>query len=188
MNAPTRFEDYIDRVRPATASNMLLGRRPPSSSSSSSGAGFTQLDRTVRGGGRISPASRLQVVSNLEGGIVEAILVKTGVEVRRGDPLVRLDRTATGSVLSSNQAQYDAMTARIARLEGRSERPRAGFPPAIGAADSGMAEQVGNRAGALSFAHGRSGQPVGRRRCARGAEPPGCRRSGGRAGLSAARR
>lgn len=36
-------------------------------------AGFTQLDRTVRGVGRVVPSSKLQVVSNLEGGVVEQL-------------------------------------------------------------------------------------------------------------------
>ncbi len=61
--------------------------------------------------------------------------------VRRGDPLVRLDRTATGSALSSSQAQYDALLAKIARLEAEVS----GHPPAFpapGPAGSGLIQQV----------------------------------------------
>ena len=47
-------------------------------------AALTQVDRTVRGVGRIVPSSKLQVVSNLEGGVVEQILVKQGDTVKRG--------------------------------------------------------------------------------------------------------
>jgi adhesin transport system membrane fusion protein len=57
------------------------------------------------------------VVSNLEGGIVEAILVRTGQIVRSGAPLVRLDRTQTGAEYGSNSANFEALRMRIARLE-----------------------------------------------------------------------
>ena len=34
-------------------------------------ATFTRVDQTVRGMGRVVPSSKLQVVSNLEGGVIE---------------------------------------------------------------------------------------------------------------------
>ena len=42
-------------------------------------AALTQLDRTVRGQGRVVPSSKLQVVSNLEGGVVEEIIARWGL-------------------------------------------------------------------------------------------------------------
>jgi adhesin transport system membrane fusion protein len=77
---------------------------------------FTELDRTVRGQGRIVPTSQLQLVSNLEGGIVDAILVNVGAEVKKGDPLVRLDKIRPGAELNSNRAQFDSLNIKIARL------------------------------------------------------------------------
>jgi adhesin transport system membrane fusion protein len=112
------LEDYVGGVRPATASNVMLWVILAFFAIFVVWAAVTELDRTVHGQGRVSPSSQLQVVSNLEGGIVEAILVRVGEMVKKGDPLVRLDRTATGSEFSSNQAQFDALRARIARLEG----------------------------------------------------------------------
>ena len=41
-------------------------------------AALTTVERTVRATGRVVPSSKLQVVSNLEGGVVEEILVKEG--------------------------------------------------------------------------------------------------------------
>ena len=79
-------------------------------------AAFTQLDRTVRGVGRVVPSSKLQVVSNLEGGVVEQILVKPGQTVRKGDILVRLSPMLTGAALGSSSAEVDALQTKIARL------------------------------------------------------------------------
>lgn len=111
------LEDYVTRVRPATASNILLWLIGGFFAIFVLWATFTKLDRTVRAQGKIIPSSQLQVVSNLEGGIVDAILVKTGDIVKRDAPLVQLDRTATGAEYGGQQSQYDALRARIARLE-----------------------------------------------------------------------
>lgn len=135
----TALEDFVGRVRPARASNILLWVILAFLAIFILWAALTELDRTVRGQGRIIPSSQLQVVSNLEGGIVEEILVRTGDMVRRGQPLVRLDPTATGSEYSSNQAQFNALRARIARLEGEVAGRQPVFPPAT---DPALAEQV----------------------------------------------
>jgi adhesin transport system membrane fusion protein len=79
-------------------------------------AAFTQLDRTVRGAGRVVPSSKLQVVSNLEGGVVEEILAKPGQTVRKGDILVRLSPMLTGAALGSSSAEVEALQAKISRL------------------------------------------------------------------------
>src|SRR3546814_7346602 len=64
--------DLIEKVRPATASNILLWIIAAFVLIFIIWASVTELDRTVRGQGRVIPSSQLQVVSNLEGGIVEA--------------------------------------------------------------------------------------------------------------------
>jgi membrane fusion protein, adhesin transport system len=80
-------------------------------------AAFTEIDRTVRGMGRVVPSSKTQLISNLEGGIVEAVLVRTGQEVKAGEALVRLDPTQTGAELGSGAATVSALAAKIERLE-----------------------------------------------------------------------
>jgi len=79
-------------------------------------AAVTELDRTVRGMGRVIPSSQLQVVSNLEGGVVQDILVRSGQQVRRGDELIRLDPTQTGAELGSGEQTLVALDMKIARL------------------------------------------------------------------------
>ena len=97
-------------------------------------AALTQLDRTVRGQGRVVPSSKLQVVSNLEGGVVEEILVKPGQTVRKGDPLVRLSPTISTAAYGSSQASVDALQARIARLNAEVR----GATPAYGNVSAGQ--------------------------------------------------
>lgn len=80
-------------------------------------AALTSVDRTVRGMGRIVPSSKLQVVSNLEGGVVEQILVKAGDTVTRGQVLVRLSPTASNAAFGSTGASVEALETKIARLE-----------------------------------------------------------------------
>jgi len=133
------LEDYVGRMRPTTAANVLLWAILAFIAVFIAWAALTELDRTVRGQGRVIPSSQLQVVSNLEGGIVEAILVQTGQMVARGAPLVRLDQTQTGAALGSSQSQYDSLRVRIARLEAEVAGRSPAFPPATSAA---VAEQV----------------------------------------------
>ena len=96
----THLEDLTDRVKPRSASNLLLWFVVGFVVIFFTWAYFAELDRTVRGMGRVIPSSQLQVVSNLEGGIVEAILVRAGQQVRAGDPLIqRLNQELKGRTL-----------------------------------------------------------------------------------------
>lgn len=113
----THLEDYADRIRPKTASNLLLWGILAFLVIFILWARFASIDRTVRGPGRVIASSHLQVVSNLEGGIVEAILVKTGQSVKEGDELLRLDQTETGAALGSGEAAYNAQHVKAARLQ-----------------------------------------------------------------------
>lgn len=79
-------------------------------------AALTSVDRTVRGMGRVVPSSKLQVVSNLEGGVIEEIVVKPGQTVRKGDVLVRLSPTLTTAAYGSSAAEVNALRTKIARL------------------------------------------------------------------------
>lgn len=99
-------------------------------------ATFTKLDRTVHSVGRVVPSSKMQVVSNLEGGVIDEILVKQGQAVRRGDILVRLSPTLTNAQFGSSAASVAALKAKIARL---SAEVRGGTPDYNGMASSQVA-------------------------------------------------
>ena len=133
------LEDLADRIRPRAASNLLLWAILAFVAIFLVWAWLTELDRTVRGQGRIIASSQLQVVSNLEGGIVDAILVRTGQQVREGQELVRLNRTLSGAELGSGQATLVALRAKIARLEAELSGRSPVYPATTGAA---MASQI----------------------------------------------
>lgn len=80
-------------------------------------AGLTRIDRTVHATGRVIPSARLQVVTNHEGGIVDAILVAAGQPVRRGDVLVRLSPIASSADVNASRSNVASLTARVARLQ-----------------------------------------------------------------------
>jgi membrane fusion protein, adhesin transport system len=115
--ADPHFEDLADRIEPRSASNLLLWTILGFFIAFILWASIVQIDRTVRAPGRIVPSARLQVVSNLEAGIIAAILVRPGDLVRQGQALVKLDPTQSGADLGSSEVQVVALQAKIARLE-----------------------------------------------------------------------
>ena len=117
----THLEDTVTKIKPKAASSMLLWIIVAFVVAFFVWAAFTELDRTVRGQGRVVPSSQLQVVSNLEGGVVQDILVRAGQVVRQGDELIRLDRTATGAATLALAARRALSTGRSlsATLSGR---------------------------------------------------------------------
>ncbi|WP_010160999.1 HlyD family type I secretion membrane fusion protein [Sphingomonas sp. PAMC 26617] len=124
-----RLEHLTKRVRPATASNLLLWVILGLFAVALLWAWLTVLDRTVRATGRVIPGAQLQVVSNLEGGIVSAILVRVGQPVRAGTPMITLDRTEAGAALGAGAATMAALSAKIARLEGEVKGVEPRFDP-----------------------------------------------------------
>ncbi len=127
----THIEDLSTRIRPRTASNMLLWGVTGFVLIFFIWAAFAELERTVRGMGRVVPSSQLQVVSNLEGGIVEQILVRQGQQVRAGDELIRLDPTLTTAEFGSGEATLSALSVKIARLQAEVEGRSPSYPSAV---------------------------------------------------------
>ena len=118
------------RLRPRASSNILLWGMALFFVIFVAWAALTELDRTVRGSGRVVASSQLQVVSNLEGGIVEAIFVRTGQLVQAGAELIRLDKTQSGSDLGSGQSSLNSLDAKIARLSAEVAGRTAVYPAA----------------------------------------------------------
>lgn len=139
MNEHKHIEDLTDRIKPRTASNVLLWVVVGFFVIFIIWAALTELDRTVRGQGRVIATSQLQIVSNLEGGVVEAINVRTGQQVKAGQELIRLDRTASGAELGSGEASANALGMKIARLSAEVAGREPAYPaPADQAAASQM--------------------------------------------------
>lgn len=79
-------------------------------------AAFSELEEVTRGEGKVIPASQIQVVQNLEGGIISEILVKVGDTVEKDQLLLRIDPTRFASSFQQNRAKYLSNMAKAARL------------------------------------------------------------------------
>lgn len=136
----THLEDLADRIKPKAVSNLLLWLILGFIVLFVLWASLVELDRTVHAPGRVVPSSRLQVLSNLEGGIVAQILVRAGDTVRRGQPLVRLDETQAGAEFGSGTATVGALSAKIARLQAEIAGREPNYPAAT---TPELREQIG---------------------------------------------
>lgn len=79
-------------------------------------ASFAELDEVTRGSGKTIPSSQIQVVQNLEGGILAEILVKEGQIVEKNQPLLQLDAVRFASSLNETKLRYYELLATTARL------------------------------------------------------------------------
>jgi membrane fusion protein, adhesin transport system len=79
-------------------------------------AAFANIGESTVGEGRVIPSGQIQVVQNLEGGIVAEIKVKVGDVVKKNDTLLVIDDTRYKSSATENEAKDSALSAKIARL------------------------------------------------------------------------
>ena len=79
-------------------------------------ANFALIDEIARGDGEIIPSGENQMIQNLEGGIVQEILVHEGQEVKKGQILIKIDNQKSQSSFSSNAIKADALETKIVRL------------------------------------------------------------------------
>ena len=82
---------------------------------------FATLEEVTRGQGRVIASSKIQVIQNLEGGIVKEILVQTGDEVTQSQLLIKLDDTQFKADLAAMQQNRAALEANIATLTAESQ-------------------------------------------------------------------
>ena len=80
-------------------------------------ADMAELDKIVRGEGTVVPSGRVQVVQNLEGGIVESIKATSGDKVQQDQILVELDNTQFLSNFGEQKMELMALRAKSERLE-----------------------------------------------------------------------
>jgi membrane fusion protein, adhesin transport system len=85
-------------------------------------AATARIEEITRGEGKVIPASRIQLVQNLEGGIVRKISTHEGALVKAGDVLVNIDTTGTGSSLDERREKNFGLQAIVARLSAQAER------------------------------------------------------------------
>jgi len=90
-----------------------------------------EIDEVTRGDGRVIPSSQVQIVQNLEGGIVKAIFVAEGQTIEKGDVLLRIDDTSFASSFGELKVNQYALQARMTRLIAQAENKPLAFPPEL---------------------------------------------------------
>ncbi len=79
-------------------------------------ANYAKLDERTQGAGRLIPSRQIQVVQNLEGGIIKEIKVVEGDAVKKGQILVVIDSTGAGSSFEEGQSVINELRARTIRF------------------------------------------------------------------------
>ncbi|MDF2415034.1 HlyD family type I secretion periplasmic adaptor subunit [Aeromonas sp. 1HA1] len=79
-------------------------------------AAWAELDEVTVGQGKVIPSRQLQVIQNLEGGIVKEIFVREGDIVEEGQPLLRIDDTRFRSDFREREQELVTLKGGIARL------------------------------------------------------------------------
>ncbi|MBE0437004.1 MAG: HlyD family type I secretion periplasmic adaptor subunit, partial [Methylomicrobium sp.] len=94
-------------------------------------ANFAMLDEITRGSGKIIPSTRLQVIQNLEGGILAQIFVREGDIVEKGQSLMRLDDVRFAATFGEERIKQFELQAQIARLNALVNRTPLQIPETI---------------------------------------------------------
>jgi membrane fusion protein, adhesin transport system len=115
-------------LRPRFASHVLLFAIAGFFVSFVVWAGQAELDEVTRGQGRVIPSRQIQVVQNLEGGIVASILVRDGDIVEEDEILMRIDNVRIESDYREKRSRYLALLGATARLEAEIEDRELRFP------------------------------------------------------------
>jgi adhesin transport system membrane fusion protein len=84
-------------------------------------ASVAEVDEVTKGTGKVIPSRQIQVVQNLEGGIVSEIMVREGQIVDPGQVLLRIDDTRFSSTFREREVSKTALEARLARLKAEAE-------------------------------------------------------------------
>jgi len=94
-------------------------------------AAFAKVDEVTRGEARVVPTSQVQVVQSVDGGVVEALLVKEGQVVEAGQLLMRVDPTRFVSNMLESRVGQLALQAKVLRLEALTRGTAFNPPPEL---------------------------------------------------------
>jgi adhesin transport system membrane fusion protein len=82
---------------------------------------YSEIEEVTRGEGRVIPSRQIQVVQNLEGGILSEILVNVGQVVEKDELLLKIDDTRFSAPFQESRYKYLALKAKVARLKAETE-------------------------------------------------------------------
>ena len=79
-------------------------------------ANFATLDEVAHANGRVIPSGQVQIIQNLEGGILAEVLIRDGDRVVKGQSLIRMDDTRFASSFNEGKVTSQALQAMAVRL------------------------------------------------------------------------
>jgi len=94
---------------------------------------WADLDQITRARGQVIPTGRVQTVQAATEGTVNAIMVKEGDRVAKGQLLVALDQVSAGAGVEEGRARVAALRATMARIEAELFNKALTFPPEVAA-------------------------------------------------------
>lgn len=89
---------------------------------------LADIDEIARADGKVITASQTQLIQNLEGGIINTILVKEGQLVEKDQVLFQLDDARFASAFREGQQGEMGLRAKVARLTAEVQRTRPVMP------------------------------------------------------------
>lgn len=92
-------------------------------------ASFATIDEITRGEGVVIPSMAVQNIQNLEGGILQELLVREGEVVKRGQPLMVIDNTQFFASLRETQVKIASIQGKVSRLMAETTGTNLTFPP-----------------------------------------------------------
>ena len=78
---------------------------------------LADIDEITRGEARVIPSGHIQVIQNLEGGIVSDIMIQEGDTVKKGQILLKIDNQKSVSSYEESQSKYNELHAKSIRLQ-----------------------------------------------------------------------
>ncbi|KTD35644.1 secretion system protein D [Legionella moravica] len=91
-------------------------------------ANYAILDEVTTGEGKVIPSSEIQVIQNLEGGIVQQIYVKEGEIVKKDQILMQIDNTRFMSSYAEAEKKIDSLELEIIRINAEINQTQPDFP------------------------------------------------------------
>ncbi len=79
-------------------------------------ASYAEIDEITRGDGDVIPYGQNQVIQNLEGGIVDSILVQEGQKVQAGEIILKIKNAESLSSSITNKMKFQELEAKRLRL------------------------------------------------------------------------
>ncbi|GLT23748.1 HlyD family type I secretion membrane fusion protein [Zoogloea oryzae] len=92
---------------------------------------FAPLDISVNAVGAVVPSSRLQQIQSMEGGILQALNVREGAVVKKGDVLAIVQNLQFNAEQGEAQQGLWGAQAAIARLDAEARNAAPNFPPEL---------------------------------------------------------